>query len=135
MKLIQIVISYTYLFYYTYCSRDFLNGNQTGLLSSQEKLKQFTKINNFLFNKLNKNSNEISKHNSYINDSSNASFELIQKENMCLFYYENLDFAYSEFFRCVLINSRPFQICRNCLQNYTQVIQARNLIDNVIVGL
>lgn len=52
-------------------------------------------------------------------------------ENKCLINYQNLAQANADFFRCVLKNARPFRVCRNCLSNYTQVLDARKLISEV----
>jgi hypothetical protein len=49
-------------------------------------------------------------------------------KNICLANYDNLAHANADFFRCVLDNSRPFQVCRNCKNNYTGIMEARETI-------
>ena len=53
-------------------------------------------------------------------------------ENKCSTYYQALAQANAEFLKCVLNNARPFQMCRNCQKNFTQVSIARKQIIEVL---
>ena len=50
--------------------------------------------------------------------------------NSCISYYNDIATISSELINCVIANSRPFHVCKNCISYYLELNKTRKKIEN-----